>query len=58
MIKTKKEQYIKDRCVTEDLMIDVDHVSMKFNLGIDSSREPMARSLANPKMAPSSLIRP
>jgi ABC-2 type transport system ATP-binding protein len=35
MIKTKKEQYIKDRCVTEDLMIDVDHVSMKFNLGID-----------------------
>lgn len=33
--KVKVEPYIKDKHITDDIMIDVDNVSMKFNLGID-----------------------
>ena len=33
----KKEEYIKNKQITDELMIDVDHVSMKFNLGIEKN---------------------
>jgi ABC-2 type transport system ATP-binding protein len=36
-MKKNKEEYIKDKVVTNDLMIDVDNVSMKFNLGIEKN---------------------
>lgn len=36
-MKKNKEEYIKDKVVTDDLMIDVDNVSMKFNLGIEKN---------------------
>ena len=34
-INIVNEPYIKNKHITEDIMIDVSHVSMRFNLGIE-----------------------